>query len=267
MSSIEPLSPFHAAVAAFEIRFEMELATCWQRLESEAAGAIEVPSKSKSSVLFRFFEDAGEAIGVVVHEYFPKLLQVAAIQRRHLGSASPLSWTKAQVLRQACTFLGIDEKFDHTAAPRGDSRLLAAAERIALGRGWLEDAVSQDFVLPGWVDSRRIAWLTFGRAEDDREESLLPLSRAKTLEWIKQKEFWISRKLEHQIDNDGWDGVIEAGKLNISILDAFEAVDGPSIATQSTQLATDPRENRFVREGATWAISFDAETCRLKLMN
>jgi hypothetical protein len=58
----------------------------WQALESEAAGAtIGAPSDKTRSVVNRFFKDAEREIGNVTHEYFPKLLEVATIQRQHSG--------------------------------------------------------------------------------------------------------------------------------------------------------------------------------------
>jgi hypothetical protein len=205
------LSQLHEALDAFEKRFEDELIIRWPGLEDKAGEADWGPSE-KRSALDRFFKDAEKVIGTVVHERFPKLLQVATAQRKHLGNQSPIAWTKAQVLRQVCNFLGVDEKFDHTSAPRDDSRLVAAAAQIALGVGW-PDEIPADFVLPGWL-GLRWAWrqavgdprLT---AEDDAE-SLTPLSRAETLEWIKHKEFSIYRKLERQIEKDSQDGIIAA---------------------------------------------------------
>jgi hypothetical protein len=192
----EQLSPFHAAVTAFEIRFESELTDRWQALESEAASAtIRAPSDKKRSVVRsavgRFFKDTESEIGNVAHEYFPKLLQVATTQRQHLGNESPLAWTQAQVQRQVCSFLSLDEKFDPASPPRDDSRLSVATARIVVGVGW-DEAISGDFVLPDWLDWR---WaLTEGFAlpaslrREDAAESLPPLcramSRAETLEWI-----------------------------------------------------------------------------------
>jgi hypothetical protein len=183
----EQLSVFDAAVTAFEIRFEEELTTRWQQLESEVAGAIRSgPSEKKHSLLQCFFEEAGKVIGNVVHDYFPRLLGVATTHRKHLGNESPLAWTQAQVRRQVCNFLGVDEKFDHTLAPRDDSRLVQATARIALNIGWPDEAIPADFVLPGWVDSRWSVSLlgrgAFGRPSGDDAEKLAPLSRAETLE-------------------------------------------------------------------------------------
>jgi hypothetical protein len=266
----EQLSPFHAAFTAFEIRFEEELTTRWQELEYEAAGAaVSAPLDKKRSVLHGFFKDAEREIGNVIHEYFPRLLQVATTQRQHLENESPLAWTQAQVLRQVCNFLGVDGKFDHTSPPREDSRLVMAAARIALNEGWLDEAIPADFVLPCWVESRwALAFVGRAfrpRAEDDAE-SLPTLSRAETLEWLKHREFWISRRLERQIENDGWDGIIDAGKSNVSVLHAFVAAEQGPDGKESTQRLTPPHEHSFVREAATWEISFGDEVCRLKTM-
>jgi hypothetical protein len=266
----EQLSPFHAALTAFEIRFESELTDRWQALESEAAlAAVSAPLDKKRSVLHGFFEDAEREIGNVIHEYFPRLLQVATTQRQHLENESPLTWTQAQVLRQVCNFLGVDGKFDHTSPPREDSRLVVAAARIALNVGWLDEAIPADFVLPCWVESRWarafVGRAFRPRAEDDAE-SLPTLSRAETLEWLKHREFWMSRRLERQIENDGWDGIIDAGKSNVSVLHAFVAAEQGPDGKESTQRLTAPHEHSFLREATTWEISFGDEVCRLKTM-
>jgi hypothetical protein len=263
-------SPFHAAVVAFEIRFERELADRWQALESEAAlAAVHAPPEKKRSILYGFFQNAEKEIGNVVHEYFPRLLQVAATQRQHLGNESPLAWTHAQVLRQVCDFLGVDEKFNHACPPREDSLLVLAAARIALSVDLLDEATPADFVLPCWVESRWALSSLVGRAlcpgTEDDAESLPPLSRAETLEWIKGREFWISKKIERQIDNDSWDGMVEAGKSDVSILDAAIAGDEQPAGRQSTG-TTKPNENSFIRDATTWNISFGEETCRVKTM-
>jgi hypothetical protein len=214
-----------ATVSAFKHRFEAGLTTRWRNLEYKAALTCDpsTPLGEKRSALNGFFEDAEEAILTVVHEYFPKLLQVATAKRQYLGNESPLAWTKAQVLRQVCTFLGVDETFDSTSAPRDDSRLVAAAAQIALGIGWPGE-IPSDFVLPGWL-STRWAWrlATGAPITEDDPESLAPLSRTETLEWIKDREHSIRRRLERQIELEEWDGIIEAGKTNVSVLDVFVA--------------------------------------------
>jgi hypothetical protein len=220
------ISPFHAALLSFELRFESVLASRWRDLEFGATLGPDTPLGEKRSALDRFFMDAEKAIRSVVHEYFPRLMEVARVQRQHLGKLSPLDWTKSQVLSQVCTFLGVDEKFDHTSAPRDDSRLVAATARII---GWSDDAIPADFVLPGWVGhefAMRQALRPATSREDDAG-SLPPLSRAETLEWFKHREFLISRGLGKQIEDDGWDGVIEAGKANVSVLDVVVGPTSP----------------------------------------
>jgi hypothetical protein len=100
----EQLSPFHAAVTAFEIRFEMELTSRWQKLESAAglASSYHNPPEKKRTALNGFLEAAENEICCVIHEYFPRLLQVATAQRRHLGNESPLPVKAIDRARQAC---------------------------------------------------------------------------------------------------------------------------------------------------------------------
>jgi hypothetical protein len=267
MDSHEQLSPFDAAFVAFEIRFERELTSRWEDLEYEAAQCARASSgKEKRSALNGFFEDANNAIASVIHEYFPRLLQVATTQRQYLGRESPLSWTQSQVLRQVCNFLGVDEQFDHTSAPKDDSRLVAATARIALGTGWPDESIPSDFVLPSWLHDKYSLALLFSQHPEDHAGQVHPLSRAETLDWIKQREFWMSKRLARQIDNDSWDGIIAAGKSNVSVLDAFDAVDQPRDGVESTPGVTELHGHSFVRETSTWAISFGDETCSVKMM-
>lgn len=198
------------AFDAFEKRFEGVLIANWPGVEDRTGTANWGPSE-KRSALDRFFKDAENVIETAVHEYFPKLLQVAIAQRRHLGKQSPIAWTKAQVLKRVCAFLNIDEKFDRTSLPREDSRrLVAAVVQIALGVGW-PDEIPADFVLPGWLGPQW-AWrrATCGPTTQDEAESLPPLSRAETIEWIKRKEHSMQRKLELQIEKNSQDGIIAA---------------------------------------------------------
>lgn len=208
------ISAFRNALTAFESRFEGELASLWGDLEGKACRAIvRVQPAEKLSVLSRFFEDAAKAISGIVHEYFPKLLHVAASQRRYLGNVPPLMWTQAQMLVQVCDFLGLDRTFDETSQPRADSQVSAAAARIAIGVQWLDEEIPNDFVLPGWANpewhQREILSPADWRMTN--AESLPPLSRAETLQWIKKQEFWINRKLGKQIEMDSQDATIVAG--------------------------------------------------------
>jgi hypothetical protein len=257
------LSQFHDGLDAFEKRFEGVLITRWPGLEDRAGEADWGPSE-KRSALGRFFKDAEKVIGAVVHEYFPKLLQVATAQRKHLGKQSPVAWTKAQVLRQVCTFLRVDEKFDQTSAPRDDSRLVAATAQIALGVGW-PDEIPADFVLPGWLGTRS-AWrrATCGPTAED-EESLPPLSRAETVEWIKHKEHSIHRKLERQIEKDSQDGIIAAAAQGLE----ERATRGASRTVADGQVAGSRK--KAYRSGVKRFIAFhllqlrtatDLEICR-----
>ena len=119
MDLSKQFSVFDDAVLAFEIRFRgVSPASRWDLLEHQATQDVaRCPFETRSSALSRFFEEAERAVGNVVHEYFPKLLQVATVQREHLGPESPFSWTGAWLFREVCRFLGIDEKLDPTSIP------------------------------------------------------------------------------------------------------------------------------------------------------
>jgi len=265
----DQLNAFDAAVTAFEIRLAIELSDRWEKLESDAgSAAILAPFDEKRSALDGFFENAEKEVSSVVHEYFPRLLQVATVHRQHLGNKSPLAWTESLVLKKVCDFLGVDEKFDHTSPSRDGSRLLVAAVYIALGIGWGDEPIPADFVLPGWLSTdwlmRRALVPASFRSSADDAESLPPLSRAETIKWIKQREFWMSKRIERQIGNDSWDGIIDAGKSDVSVLDAFIAPKQQSSEAESIPRLTEPEEDRFLRETTTWLISLGDETCRVK---
>jgi hypothetical protein len=263
MTNPEQIDTFDAATIAFEIRFERELTSCWERLESQASERVtSSPLAEKRALLNRFFRDVKEEIGRAVHEYFPKLLHVAITYRERIGNQSPLTWTQAQVMMQSYNFLDMEEKFNPTSPPRDQSLVLKSAARIAIGVGWLDEDVPANFVLPGWVQSRRGQLLTFGRSRNDSG----PLSRTETLEWVKDHEFWINKRLELQIDNESWDGLIEAGKNGVSVLETIATYDEQQSHSEAPEKATEPSAYSFVRDAATWSIKFEGETCRLPHM-
>jgi hypothetical protein len=245
----EKISTFDDAVRGFEERLKRELTTRWLALEKEASQDHGAPPGDRRRALDHFFKEAEKAIRSVVHEYFPKLLHVAAANPQNLGNVSPLEWTIAEVLKQVCTFLGVDEKFDDSSAPREDSRLVATAAWIASGIGWPEEAIPADFVLPGWAGTDWIMREALGRksSREHANRSLLPLSRAETLEWFKHREGWISIVLKRQIENEGLDGTIEAGETGVPILDVGGRVNR---AQESTQLVSFERHP----DGTTMAV-------------
>jgi hypothetical protein len=153
-----------------------------------------------------FFRDAESLIRNAVHKHFPTVLQVATAHRQRLDNQSPLSWTCAQITRQVCHFLGIDEQFDSASPLKDDCRLWIAAVRIASGAGWHpDDEIPADFALPGWVqyqwEMMRALSLSWPPAKDDTE--LLPaLSPSDGIKWAKGNEFWMMKALERQIDGE-----------------------------------------------------------------
>jgi hypothetical protein len=249
----EKISTFDDAVRGFEERLKRELTTRWLALEREASQDHGAPPGDLRRALDHFFKEAEKAIRSVVHEYFPKLLHVAAANPQNLGNISPLDWTTSEVLKQVCTFLGVDENFDYASQPRDDSKLVAAAAWIALGVGELDEVIpadfAADFVLPGWAGTE---WLVREALRsklysENSHQSLPPLSRAETLEWFKQREWSISRRLKQQIENDSLDGTIEAGKTGVPILDVGGRVNR---AQESTQLVSFERHP----DGTTMAV-------------
>ncbi len=66
----DQLSVFDAALVAFEIRFERELTSRWQKLEHEAIQRIlSNPSgREKHVLLGKFFDNAKEELANTVHE-------------------------------------------------------------------------------------------------------------------------------------------------------------------------------------------------------
>jgi hypothetical protein len=137
MSEVEQLGAFHAALIAFEIRFEQELTDHWERLLYASYSAItDAPITERHRPFCRFFTDASAEVARLIHEYFPTHLQISIANRSHLGDRSPMIWSQSQILIQVCNFLGMDECFDEALDPRTDSRVLASAEWLTTeGRG------------------------------------------------------------------------------------------------------------------------------------
>jgi hypothetical protein len=281
VSSSENIRRFEDAVVAFEVQFESQLASRWGDLEKVAnkAGSNAGPS-DRLDILDRFFDrDLADATGAVIHEYFPRLLGVATAQRQYIGDRLPLVWTKAQILTQTCRFLGIDEEFDATKDPAQHSRVLRAAERVIsywlppkttgvdeesddafierVVSDWATEAAEGGFLLPWWVDRnlrmvRALAGQPFASWSGADTETL---SRAATLEWVKLKEHELWERLKLNIEDEGWEAIIEAGKTGVSALEGCVSSD-----IQEREPAA---HNRFVKEGETWAISFAGEICKL----
>lgn len=238
MSLINPANQvdvFEAARIAFVIRFAEELDTRWEEHVGEASCQIvAAPITEKHRFLQELFDDLGDAVAAVVHKYFPSLLQVASANRGRLSGQSPIEWTEDQVRTQVCDFFGLDAEFDVAHLdPRNDSRVLATVERVTTGRGSLEDCASIDFALPRWVEVPHpltaVLWSISGDPTEERrryEASLESekLSRDETLNWARDREAWIRWRIDQQIYEEHWDGIIEAGKNGVSVVDPDPSV-------------------------------------------
>ena len=78
MTEAEQRERFHAALVAFEIRFEQDLAEPWERLETKAYFEIVgSPITKKYQPFHRFFEDVRVEVAQVIHVHFPSLLELA----------------------------------------------------------------------------------------------------------------------------------------------------------------------------------------------
>jgi len=86
------------------------------------------------------------------------------------------------------------------------------------------------------------------------------LSVEETLDWAKHQEWWIVRSFNNQIENEALDGIIEAGRTGISVLQPFSASMGNSEVDKPVKADA---TNKFIREGLTWLIEFEGESCRL----
>jgi hypothetical protein len=274
MNEVDQLNVFHAALVAFEVRFEGHLITVWERHQWKIRSEIESsPVTDRYKIFKQFFEEAGGELSAVIHEYFPSLLQIATANRRHLEEKSPLDWTQDQIVAQVRNFLGFDETFDMTSDPRDDNRVLSSAASITTGREWLEPSDLSTFVLPLWTQTphpMRMVFCFNSSEERSKYESRIEnesLSRAETIKWLKFRELLLLKEIERQIDNDSLDGIIEAGKNGICVTNSFSVEVQPLPNDQDTSdLESRARENQFIREASTWMIAFDGESCRLKTM-
>ncbi|MGC2109397.1 MAG: hypothetical protein WA655_07760 [Candidatus Korobacteraceae bacterium] len=281
MIANEQLSDFEAAVIAFRLRFEQQLLSRWEHLEGKTGPAVmNATPDGKGQLLLAFFKDAEKEIAAIIHEYFPTLLKVATMHRARLVDRSPLAWTQVQIFTQVSNFLGVDETFDEKSVPRDDSRVLRTIERICTGRGWFDDGCPVEFRLPSWSKRKRglsqhmnlqpmhLSESSNSCSENDTE----PLSRSDTLKWVKETEFWIWRKVEHQIEDEWWEGIIEAGKTGVSVLQkaSDDTRTAGNIVTQETPQPNLPDTeggrttsdaNAFVRQGEVWSISYEGKSC------
>ncbi len=193
------------------------------------------------------------------------------MSRQSLGGQSPLNWSLAQVWKEVCTFLLMDETFDHDSPPRDDSLVLRTAIRLSTNTGWDFDESLVESVLPCWVESRWGESRFLASPNPDAPLSpndTQPVSKASTQSWVKYQEFWIHRKVENQLDNEQWDGIIDAGTLGVSVLDRYVPIDLSSSADHKmTEAQREPIEgNHFIRHFNTWDIQFAGERCTSRTM-
>jgi hypothetical protein len=263
MKEAEQFERFHAALVAFEIRFEQELTEPWEKLETESYSAISnAPITEKFRGVRKFFEDVKTEVARVIHEQFPSLLEIAVANRTLLDDQSPITWTKSQILIQVCNFLGMDELFDEGSEPRSDSRVLSSAEWLTTGDWLVSGRPADTFLLPRWTEVPHPADHLFSsagaRAPHEVELESATLSRVETLQWAKGREFWVRRKIDMQIEIEELDGLIKAAKSSVRAPDLSDADNAP-LRRDLTGASESSQNNKFIREGTTWRISFRGE--------
>ncbi len=248
------LGPFDLAITAFEIRFAEELTSCWDSVVSATIQPLVAAApEDKQGVLRKCFSDAADKIAAVVHTRFPLLLRVALQHRPCPQQATPRSWTAAQIRKQTCKFLGMDEdkNFKDIPTPSEDSRVIEATRRILYCALCLPANSTNEFLLPWWANRRHLQVYFIGRqlveggypfsskSGDDGET----MSPTDTLTWIRECEVEIRDKLERQIEKEMFDAVIAAGG-------AGDAV---------TMEPTGTTQNMMTLMGDTWEVHYSGK--------
>lgn len=240
------MNPFEDALTAFELRFEGKLIAHWRELEFKAAKAIDECSlgSKKKLLLTAFFEEAGNRIAEDIHSNFPTLLQLGITHREQIGTQSLLDWVSARI--RSCVFrvLGMDAKFDmgETAdsgmkTVRDDSRVLRSA-LVASTRNWSLDDAPIQLRLPAWVGQRWQARIALARSPGEQDllwMKIEPLSLKETKGWVWLKEGEIRRKIDQQIFDECLDGVIEGGRIDVSVLEPAEPLKDADSDAESEQ--------------------------------
>jgi hypothetical protein len=243
------------AYFAFVEGLEGELTARWEKLQGDTYWAIDSPPVMEKYKPFqKFFNDAEVLVMETIHEYFQPLLKIAITHRRHLRNKSPLAtlaewldWTESQILSVVCNFLGMDErlvewagsqnqklrmslanswysdsKFDPASESRNDSRFLASSARLT-GAEWVDNEGCSEFLLPRWTQSHHPVLNLRHPKESPQERSAWDakfeaerMSRAETMQWVKQVEISFSRNIAIQIHKDRLDGQIYAGRSDLA---------------------------------------------------
>ena len=212
------------AYIAFQDLFEWELTTRWRKLEDAAYSSIvAAPAAEKYKPFQKFFEDAEALLADTIREYFKRLLDIAIGRSQHLGNVSPLDWTKSHILKEVCEFLGmgekVDENFEWTSEPLDNSRVLSSAKRLTEIAG-LEGESPSKFLLPRWTTVPHPAWALVsveGRLACDAKFEAERMPLGETVQWVKQTEFLLGRKIALQIKKDHLDSCIDAGAPGKSV--------------------------------------------------
>jgi hypothetical protein len=192
---------------------------CWEKLETATAAAIlGAEPEAKLPLLNQLFEEAGDQIAAVIDQYFPKMLSVATAQGDHIGHP-PIDWTKSLVLVQVCSFLGMDPPREAVAAVMDDSlvrktaRWVVAADRDEEGDG------NSEFTLPWWADGSRALNHLFASRVPFTPQSgkdTETMSPDDSLKWVMRTESSLWKRLNQQLEDENWDGILDAGQIGES---------------------------------------------------
>jgi len=185
--------------------------------------------ENKHDIFVQCFVNAADAIAVVVHNYFPKLLGVAVAHPKRIGGGSPIDWTCARIRAELADFLRVDQGrlLSGEANSRDDNTtLLADNDRVAIDtRGILYCIDCSGPGLPWWADSDHLyAWRLgypfsilnpelagqpFAPSTGDDGERM---SWADTDAWINKRVLAICDRLARQLADECLDATIMAGR-------------------------------------------------------
>lgn len=233
MDSSEQISRFDLAVRAFEIRFNRELKSCWERIEELTIPSLTAATtEAKRGGLSKCFANAAEEIASAVHGYFPRLLEIAteAPESLRVGDLAETTsgiafWTSHHIREQVCRFLEMDTHPEDNVTPSDDSVVARSTRRMLSLAGCLSRNSNDELLLPRWADTSLSSQLSRLFIRDgplgvgknpDPDGSLSEydnecMTRAETVEWIATREREITERLEAQLNNEWLDAMATAG--------------------------------------------------------
>ncbi|MFI5090774.1 MAG: hypothetical protein ACHP7P_12015 [Terriglobales bacterium] len=226
-------------------------------------------SRQKRPVLDKHLTQLGESVCESAKKWCTDLGKLAIAHPDKLGELSPQQWARQQTETELWAFLKLDTPASRLR--RFIRRVCGGVDSIAAGLDlWRLDEPAPDEPPPRllrWLDSRQYG-ATFGRREfeppvagDDAQ-----LSPKDTEDFFCRKERELKSELEDAFVELG--NALVAAEIDLFVKSVQTPAPPAKALEESPPAAGSGREpeveNKFLREGEVWTISYEGESVKLR---